>query len=94
MTIEAEHDGLRFVIEEDNPDVGVYLYIYDARRCIRDILQNDIATCKQVALEEYGVSLQQWRVGKRVGKGDSESAGQNRQGVADERAVRESKSSG
>jgi hypothetical protein len=62
MAIEATQGGLRFMIEEDNPDVGAYLYVYDGAKCIRDDLQDDVATCKQVALEEYGVSLAQWRV--------------------------------
>jgi hypothetical protein len=60
MKIHAEHKGLSFVIEEDNPDVGVYLYIYDNGKCIRDALQNNIATCKEMAFEEYGVANAQW----------------------------------
>ena len=56
----AENNGLRFEIVKDNPDIGYYLYVYDEERCIRDYLQNDEDTCKQVALEEYGVEPSSW----------------------------------
>lgn len=58
---KAENNGLRFEIVEDNPDVGFYLYVYDGDRCIADYLQNDEETCKQVALEDYGVEFLLWR---------------------------------
>ena len=57
----AENNGLRLEIVKDNPDIGYYLYVYDEERCIRDYLQNDEDTCKQVALEEYGVEPSSWR---------------------------------
>ena len=57
----AQKDQLRFEIVEDNPDVGFYLYVYDGDKCIADHLQNDEATCEQVAFEEYGVELSCWR---------------------------------
>ena len=60
MTLNAQCRGLTFVIEEDHPDVGAYLYIYDNGKCIRDILQNDVNTCKDIAFEEYGVGKDQW----------------------------------
>lgn len=56
----AGNNGLRFEIVKDNPDIGYYLYVYDEERCIRDYLQNDEDTCKQVALEEYGVEPSSW----------------------------------
>jgi hypothetical protein len=49
------------MIEEDSQDIGAYLYVYDGARCVRDDLQDDVATCKQVAFEKYGVSLAQWK---------------------------------
>ena len=57
----AEYNRLRFEIVKDNSDVGYYLYVYDEDRCIADFLQNDEDTCKQVALEEYGVEPSSWR---------------------------------
>jgi len=57
----AEYNRLRFEIVKDNSDVGYYLYVYDEDRCIADYLQNDEDTCKQVALEEYGVEPSSWR---------------------------------
>ena len=57
----AEYNRLRFEIVKDNSDVGYYLHVYDEDRCIADYLQNDEDTCKQVALEEYGVEPSSWR---------------------------------
>jgi hypothetical protein len=60
-TLEAEHDGLKFRIEEDNPEVGVYLYVLKNGTCIKDYLQDNIETCKMVALEEYKVPVSIWQ---------------------------------
>ena len=49
-----------FKIEEDYPEVGVYLYVYENEHCIKDYLQNDIETCKALALEEYNVPINSW----------------------------------
>ena len=49
-----------FKIEEDYPEVGVYLYVYENGYCVKDYLQNDIDTCKALALEEYNVPLDSW----------------------------------
>ena len=57
---EAEHNNLVFKIEEDYPEVGVYLYVYENGNCIRDFLQNDVDTCKDLAYEEYQVPLDKW----------------------------------
>jgi hypothetical protein len=57
---EVEFNGRKFKIEEDYPDVGVYLYVYEGNKCIKDYLQNDIETCMQVALEDYDVPLDRW----------------------------------
>jgi len=59
-TLEAEHKGMKFKIEEDTPQVGSYLYVYEADVCIKDYLQNSIAICKHVALENYGVPIDGW----------------------------------
>lgn len=59
--LKAERNQLEFIIEEDNPDVGVYLYVYEDGKCARDLLQNDIPTCIAVAFEEYGVPRDLWR---------------------------------
>ena len=58
--LEAEKDNLKFIIEEDFPEVGVYLYIFKDGKCIKDYLQNNIEICKAQAFEEYGVSLSEW----------------------------------
>ena len=60
--LEAEFNGRKFKIEEDYPEVGSFLYIYEGEKCIKDYLQNDIETCKQVAFEDYEVPLDKWKV--------------------------------
>ncbi len=61
MKLLAEHNNKKFFIEEDYPEVGCYLYIYENETCIKDYLQNDIETCKKIAFEEYGVTQDKWR---------------------------------
>ena len=58
--LETVRDNRTFKIEEDYPEVGVYLYVYEDGRCIKDYLQNDIDTCKSLALEEYNVPVDSW----------------------------------
>lgn len=58
--LKAEYNGLNFKIEEDLPEVGVYLYVYRNNKCFKDYLQNSIDTCKEIALEEFGVPLEKW----------------------------------
>jgi len=47
--MKAKYKDFEFVIEEDNPDVGVFLYVYQDGKCVRDFLQNDKATCTEIA---------------------------------------------
>ncbi len=59
--LEAEYNGLKFKIEEDLPEIGVYLYVFDDKKCIKDFLQNTIAICKEIAFEDYGVPMDLWK---------------------------------
>jgi len=58
--LETSYGGRIFKIEEDYPEIGSYLYIYENEKCVKDYLQNDIGTCKQIALKYYGVPLNKW----------------------------------
>ena len=50
-----------FKIEEDLPDVGWYLKVYDNNmNCISDHLQNDFETIIDFGLEEYGIQKNEW----------------------------------
>mgnify|MGYP001799522492 FL=1 len=57
---KAQHGEFTFLLEEDFPEVGVYMYISKAGRGFRDELQNNIDLCKEQAYEEYGVPLDAW----------------------------------
>lgn len=59
-TFKAEYKELTFKIEEDYPEVGVYLYVYKEGKCIKEMLQDTIDICKKIALEEYGVPIDFW----------------------------------
>lgn len=53
---------LSLVIEEDSPDIGAYLYVYNSHGdCIADYLQDDVDSCKRQACETFGVALNNWK---------------------------------
>lgn len=58
--LKAIFNGLEFVIEEDNPVVGAYLYVYRDGNCIYDYLQNDIKMCVRFAFEDFDVPEDIW----------------------------------
>jgi hypothetical protein len=57
---KTEFNGMLFEIEEDLPEVGAYLYVYENGLCTRDDLQNTINDCMEIALEMYGIPLEVW----------------------------------
>lgn len=59
--LTATNEELKFEIVEDYPEVGAYLYVYENDQCIRDDLQDSVAICQEVALEDYGVPLDCWK---------------------------------
>jgi hypothetical protein len=58
--MKAKYNDFEFVIEEEHPDVGVYPYVYQDGKCVQDFLQNDKATCIEIALEDCGVPKELW----------------------------------
>ena len=58
--LEAEYNGKKFRIEEDYPEVGTYLYVYENGNCTEDYLQDNIEVCKQLAHENYKVPFDRW----------------------------------
>ena len=59
--LEAEHNGRKYRIEEDFPEVGVYLYVYEGDKCTYDYLQNDIEKCMEFALKNFYIPLNKWK---------------------------------
>jgi hypothetical protein len=59
---EVVQDNTVFRIEEDYPEVGVYLYVIENGKCVKDFLQDSIEVCKSLALEEYGIPIESWRL--------------------------------
>lgn len=59
--LECKFGDKRFKIEEDLPDVGWYLYVYDLNgKCIADHLQDDFETIIDFAFEEYQIPKTNW----------------------------------
>lgn len=59
--MKAIYNNMTFIIKNDFPEIGAYLYVFEKNKCISDYLQNDISSCKEVALEEYGVPMDIWQ---------------------------------
>jgi hypothetical protein len=59
---ESIRNNRVFIIEEDYPEVGVYLYVYENGRCIYDYLQDDFKMCREFALEKFNVPLNSWNL--------------------------------
>jgi hypothetical protein len=59
--IEAELNEYKFIIKEDKPEVGAYLFVYQNGVDIRDELQDDVEHCKRFALKHYNVPLDAWK---------------------------------
>ena len=59
---EARWENQKFVIEEDLPEVGWYLYVYDNDdKCIADHLQDNLTTIIEFAKEEFRIPKSEWR---------------------------------
>lgn len=59
--LECKFGDKRFKIEEDLPDVGWYLYVYDLNgKCTADHLQDDFETIIDFAFEEYQIPKTNW----------------------------------
>ncbi|WP_406685316.1 hypothetical protein N1F78_06215 [Seonamhaeicola sp. MEBiC1930] len=51
----------RFIIEEDLPEIGWYIYVFDNNgKCISDHLQDDYNTAVAFAHEEYKIEKNNW----------------------------------
>jgi hypothetical protein len=57
---ETAYHGKLFRIEEDYPEVGAYLYVYENGKCVYDYLQNSIKDCMEFAVEQFGVPINSW----------------------------------
>ena len=61
MKYQALYNDKKFIIEDDVPEIGTYLYIFKDEICIKDYLQNNVKECKKFALREYGVPADAWQ---------------------------------
>lgn len=63
ILLRAEHEGLRFTIETEGPDVGGYfLWVKrDDGADLDEVFEDTVERCKMFALEKYGVPLNSWK---------------------------------
>jgi hypothetical protein len=62
MKLISNYNNQKFIIEEDLPAVGFYLYVSDiTENCIADHLQDSENTAKEFAFEEYNVPMASWK---------------------------------
>jgi hypothetical protein len=54
---EAKFNGQLYEIDQDFPEVGAYLFIYEDNVCIRYELQNTIKICMERAFKKLGSSF-------------------------------------
>ena len=67
MKLVAKHNNLKFVVEDDLPGIGFYLYVFNSDdRCIADYLQDTEIMVKEFALEEFGVPINLWDTDERT----------------------------
>ena len=60
-SFEYRNNDKYFEIQEDLPEVGWYLKVYDKdMNCISDHLQNEFEIIVDFAYEEYGIPKNKW----------------------------------
>ncbi|AHJ96769.1 hypothetical protein [Hymenobacter swuensis] len=63
MKLTAYHEDFCFMIEEDLPEIGWYLFVYNQNQsCLFDYLQNSQELAKEFAQQEFGVPLSAWNL--------------------------------
>jgi hypothetical protein len=61
--LETKYGKYHFKIEEDYPEVGAYLYVFNKQgKCVRDDLQDNVKHCKEIAFEYYSVPEESWEL--------------------------------
>ena len=60
---EFKRSNRRFLIEEDLPEVGWYLYVFDeSGKCVADQLQDSIDIIMEIAKDNYNIPKESWRL--------------------------------
>ena len=57
---KAEYEGKTFVMVQDLPSVGWYLYVYENGKNIHDFLQDTKEIAMSQAQNDFGVPLNNW----------------------------------
>ncbi len=58
--LESIQGTRKYLIEQDTPEVGWYLTVFENGQCVADHLQNNIQAVIKQAEEEYSVPTNSW----------------------------------
>jgi hypothetical protein len=50
----------KYIIDEDLPDIGFNLYVFENDKCISDYIQNTLEIVKNFAYEKYSIPKDAW----------------------------------
>lgn len=53
-------NNMKYVLEEDSPEVGWYVLVYEGDLCVKDYLQDNLTMAIDFAYEEFGVPKDSW----------------------------------
>lgn len=59
-TLEVTYSDYKFIIEEDLPEVGTYLYVFKDGKSVNDFLQKNVETRMELAYEKYNLPIKDW----------------------------------
>ena len=59
-SLQADHAGRRFKIEED-VNAGFYVYVFEGEKCTQDYLQDTLKVAKAFVRDKFGVPENAWR---------------------------------
>jgi len=57
---KANYGSKELIIEQDSPEVGWYLYVFENGNCIKDHLQDTLEDAKEQAKEDYSIQETAW----------------------------------
>jgi hypothetical protein len=52
--------GREFIIQQDLPEIGWYLYVYENGKCTKDYLQDNQEMAMKQAKDDFGIQKEQW----------------------------------
>ncbi len=61
IELKAKQGKYEFLIKQDLPDIGWYLYVFENEVSLFDTLQDDLDTLKDIAFEDFNCPRDIWK---------------------------------